>query len=179
LRPDFSDPPAARRHNSRVLYEIHLPPPLAGVDTPSPVTVQHHGWYPVVTGAAVRFRRSLKLWQRYTITTRILGWDERSFYIQQVFESRGELVNEIWLEGRFLARSGPKPSIAEVLALAGHTGPSPALEPAVSDWLGALHAERTCPARPRRLECQPSWTLCPPILYSPIRGNSMGMFTRE
>jgi acyl-CoA thioesterase FadM len=108
--------------------------------------IRQRGWYPVVTGAAVRFRRSLKLWQRYTITTRILGWDERSFYIQQVFESRGELVNEIWLEGRFLARSGPKPSIAEVLALAGHTGPSPALEPEVSDWLGALHAERIAPA---------------------------------
>ncbi len=107
--------------------------------------IRERTWYPVVTGAMVRFRRSLTLWQHYTITTRILGWDERSFYIQQVFESRGEVVNEIWLEGRFLARRGPKPSISDVLTLAGHSEPSPALEPVVADWVKALHARRAAP----------------------------------
>lgn len=105
--------------------------------------LRERGWYPVLTAANVRYRRSLSLWQRYTITTWILGWDERSFYIRQVFESRGELVNELLLEGRFLSRNRDKVGISDVLELAGHTAPSPALSPELAQWISLLETQRS------------------------------------
>ena len=41
---------------------------------------------PVVGGVIVRYRRSLKLFQRYDLKTRLLGWDERWLYIEQIME---------------------------------------------------------------------------------------------
>src|SRR5690606_2518316 len=34
-------------------------------------------WYPVVAAQTVSYRRSLTLGQRFEITTRVIGWDER------------------------------------------------------------------------------------------------------
>ncbi|MEK8228770.1 hypothetical protein NKG05_26400 [Oerskovia sp. M15] len=33
----------------------------------------------------MKYRRSLQLWDRFDITTRVLGWDERVVYMEQVF----------------------------------------------------------------------------------------------
>lgn len=39
----------------------------------------------VLAGAALRFRRPLSPFARFTLATRLLGWDERWIYAQQVF----------------------------------------------------------------------------------------------
>lgn len=39
----------------------------------------------VLGGAAMRFRRPLSPFARFTLATRLLGWDERWMYVQQVF----------------------------------------------------------------------------------------------
>ncbi|HTQ71037.1 MAG TPA: thioesterase family protein [Acidocella sp.] len=39
----------------------------------------------VLAGAAMRFRRSLSPFARFTLATRLLGWDERWMYVEQVF----------------------------------------------------------------------------------------------
>lgn len=42
-------------------------------------------WGALIGGACVRFRRSLKLFQRYQIETRLLSWDQRWWFIQHRF----------------------------------------------------------------------------------------------
>ncbi len=49
------------------------------------------GWYPVVAASTMKYRRSLQLGDRFEITTRVLGWDERVVYLEQVFSRRGDL----------------------------------------------------------------------------------------
>ena len=49
------------------------------------------GWYPVVAASTMKYRRSLQLGDRFEITTRVLGWDERVVYLEQVFTRRGDL----------------------------------------------------------------------------------------
>lgn len=39
----------------------------------------------VLAGAAMRFRRSLPPFSRFTLSTRMLGWDERWVYVEQIF----------------------------------------------------------------------------------------------
>ena len=104
--------------------------------------IRRRGWYPVVAAETIRFRRSLRLWQRYTITTRILGWSERAFYIEQTFERAGDTVAQALIEARFLARSGARVSAADVLAVAGVTEPSPALPEYLDDWLRSVERQR-------------------------------------
>ena len=47
------------------------------------------GWYPVVAASTMKYRRSLQLWDRFEIATRVLGWDERVVYLEQVFSRAG------------------------------------------------------------------------------------------
>uniref|UniRef100_A0A8C5RSV6 Protein THEM6 n=1 Tax=Laticauda laticaudata TaxID=8630 RepID=A0A8C5RSV6_LATLA len=41
----------------------------------------------MMTSSSWRFRRSLKLWERFAIRTRMLCWDDHAFYLEQQFIS--------------------------------------------------------------------------------------------
>ncbi len=42
----------------------------------------------VLGGTSIRFRRALRPFERFTLSTEILGWDERWIYIRQIFTGR-------------------------------------------------------------------------------------------
>jgi acyl-CoA thioesterase FadM len=92
------------------------------------------GLYPVVAAETIRFRRSLKLFERFEIETRVIGWDEQAFLLTHSFLRRGEVVAEAIIRSRFLKRGGGKASTAEVLGVLQTPGPSPALPPFVLRW---------------------------------------------
>jgi len=97
-------------------------------------------WYPVVAAASIKYKKSLQLGQRVTITTRVLGWDERVFYIEQVFTSGDTLHATAWIAGRFLAVGGkriPAPEVVELLSN-GTVPPSPELPPELAAWAKAV-----------------------------------------
>jgi len=50
------------------------------------------GWVPVATFITIRFRYPLKVFQRYQLHTRILWWDDRTFYWEQSFRRNGRVV---------------------------------------------------------------------------------------
>jgi acyl-CoA thioesterase FadM len=92
------------------------------------------GLYPVVAAETIRFRRSLKLFERFEIETRVIGWDEQAFLLTHSFLRRGEVVAEAVIRSRFLKRGGGKASSAEVLAVLEASGPSPELPPFIARW---------------------------------------------
>jgi acyl-CoA thioesterase FadM len=92
------------------------------------------GLYPVVAAQTIRYRRSLRLFQRFEIETRIVGWDEHALLLTHDFSSGGEAIAEAVVRWRFLKRGGGKASSAEVLELLGATTVSPALPPFVAAW---------------------------------------------
>lgn len=102
-----------------------------------------NGWYPVVAGETIRFYRSLKFWQAYTITTEVAGWDDKSIFLTQKFESRGELIASAVVNARFLAkptttapgRSVPTPEFLEFI---GESGDAPELPGWIAQWHRAL-----------------------------------------
>lgn len=98
---------------------------------------QERGWYPVVAASTVKYRRSLQLGEKFRITTRVLGWDERVVYLEQVFTRREELVARGVVAGRFLSRAGeriPAPAVAGLLG----GGESPPLPDDVAAWARAF-----------------------------------------
>lgn len=68
--------------------------------------IRKQGWYPVVAGQTITYRKSLKFGQRFTVETRVLGMDEHWFYLQQVFRRDGTVYAHALVRARFLARGG-------------------------------------------------------------------------
>ena len=97
-----------------------------------------NGWFPVVIGETMLFRRSLKLWQRFTVETTVMGWDEKSFFVQHRLESRGDLIGTAVVRARFLRISGGSVSCAEIAQLAGLPEHSPVLPDWVNRWVDGL-----------------------------------------
>lgn len=54
--------------------------------------MQRHKMAPIVGGSMVRYRRSLLPFQSFQLRTRLLGWDERWIYVEQVMESKGSIA---------------------------------------------------------------------------------------
>lgn len=73
------------------------------------------GWYSVVAGETIRFRRSLKLWDKFSLETKVIGHDEKNIFIRQRFYRKGELMAAALVRVSFLKRSGGRVLPSEVL----------------------------------------------------------------
>lgn len=74
-----------------------------------------NGWYSVVAGETIKFKRSLKLWDKFTLKTRIIGHDDKYFFIEQRFLMKDQEMAKGLVKVRFLKRAGGTVSVAEVL----------------------------------------------------------------
>ncbi len=51
------------------------------------------GWIPRIRAVTIRHRRSLKLFQRFELRTRLHSWDEKWFWFKQEFVCNGRIVS--------------------------------------------------------------------------------------
>lgn len=72
------------------------------------------GWYAVVAGETIKFKKSLELWDKFTLKTQIVGHDEKYFFIQQKFICKDQLMATGMVKVRFLKRKGGTVSPAEI-----------------------------------------------------------------
>jgi len=121
--------------------------------------IREKGWYPVVAAETITFKKSLKLGQRFTMTTRILGWDDKAIYMEQVFTRSGTFVARALIDARFLSRAGGKVGTAELYERVGMSGESPALPASLKLWIESNKAANLgSPATP-----QPPLEPAPPL----------------
>jgi len=73
-------------------------------------------WLPVLGGVTIRYQRPLHLFQTVELVTRIVGWDEKWFYLEQRFERPGKPVATAY--ARALVR-GPEGSVPCARVLEG------------------------------------------------------------
>ncbi|ROS73031.1 acyl-CoA thioesterase [Cellulomonas sp. PhB143] len=100
--------------------------------------LKEKSWGPVVASSTMTYRRSLRLWDRFEITSRVLGWDPRVVYMEQVFTRHGERCARGVVAARFLTRTGervPGDRVAEAL---DPGVVSPALPDDVARWADAV-----------------------------------------
>jgi acyl-CoA thioesterase FadM len=80
--------------------------------------VLSRGWRPMVGATFIRYKKSLLPFERFTIRSRIVCWDEKWLYFEHVLERRGEVAAQAYVRGLLRGREGnvrPK----ELLILAG------------------------------------------------------------
>ena len=93
-------------------------------------------WVPLVGSVSITYRRSLDLFARFTLSTRVLCWDEKWFYMEQVFRSDQGLAAIAWVKGLFRATDGniPPQRVVDIIA-SGTTSPaSPAVPEVLEQW---------------------------------------------
>jgi acyl-CoA thioesterase FadM len=66
-------------------------------------------WAPVVGAVWITYRRSLPLWARYQLATRLVCWDQRWFYMEQTFTGAEGLAAVGWVKGALVDKSGIVP----------------------------------------------------------------------
>ncbi|MGH8428339.1 MAG: acyl-CoA thioesterase [Bryobacteraceae bacterium] len=78
---------------------------------------QRH-WYAVAAAVEIRFQRPLKLWQRYTLATEIVDWNDTWFVFEQRFEIAGKLAARALVQAQFRTGRERVPT-SEVFAAVG------------------------------------------------------------
>ena len=91
-------------------------------------------WYAVVASESVTFRKSLELWQRFTVESRILGHDDKAVYQIHRAVVGGEVYAEMIVRARFLRKSGGVVNTDELFAALGRPDDTPPLPDWISDW---------------------------------------------
>ncbi|MCK6065895.1 MULTISPECIES: thioesterase family protein [Microbacterium] len=96
-----------------------------------------HGWYPVVSSETVTFRKSLNLWQRFELETRLIGHDDRALYLEHRAVVRGEIYARAIIRARMLKRSGGTVDHDELFTALGYPEGLPDVESWVHEWAAA------------------------------------------
>lgn len=91
--------------------------------------------YAVVGSEAIKFRRSLTLFARFTIKTKLIYWDDKFFFIQQHFIYKKEVAAAAIIKIRFLRKSGERVPPADILKLKGLLGTAPPRSDLVQNFL--------------------------------------------
>lgn len=93
---------------------------------------------PILAASQIRYRLSLDPFQKYTLRTQILCWDEKWVYIEQRF-LKGKDVAAIGLvKGCFFDQRHKKTvPTSELLHEIGYDGPSPETPPHITEWQNA------------------------------------------
>ena len=87
----------------------------------------------VLGASTVRFRRPLKPFQRYELTSRVLCWDDRWFFIEQRAETPQGTAAVAVMQGAFIGKGGIV-APARMLAEAGLPHESPPMPDFVAAW---------------------------------------------
>jgi len=69
--------------------------------------MRRRGWDPVVAAETIAFRKSLQLWQQYTIETRIIGLDAKAIYFEQRMVAGGEIYARAHIATRLVHKGRP------------------------------------------------------------------------
>ncbi|WP_199611483.1 acyl-CoA thioesterase [Flocculibacter collagenilyticus] len=72
-------------------------------------TMYKKGWIPVVAEHTMKYKKPLKLFQKYTVTMEIVEWDEKKFRMQHTFWVKDRVVAEGISLGCVLSKSGVIP----------------------------------------------------------------------
>jgi acyl-CoA thioesterase FadM len=99
--------------------------------------------YPVIAMQTITYRRSLELGDRFTIETRIAGYDDRAAYLEQRFVRDGEVTARAYLAARFLRDAGgvvPTREVGEVAGVDVEAHPVPAW---MAEWAAATRLPGT------------------------------------
>jgi acyl-CoA thioesterase FadM len=110
--------------------------------------VWRNGWTPVANAALIRFRRELRVFDRYRLETRVVGWQEQTVLIEQTFvfasgEREGQVSARALFKGALYDRKDRRyVPVAQTMETIGVSAESPATPQDIEAFLDADRAMR-------------------------------------
>ncbi|QYK01450.1 thioesterase family protein [Shewanella psychrotolerans] len=98
-------------------------------------------WMPIVNAAEFTYIRDIKPLHKFQIESKVVGWDEKYFYVEQRFVSDGTLRCIVHVRGVFVSNRKQVP-ITEMIKEAGFEGETPVLPPEVAKWKEFLQLKK-------------------------------------
>ena len=95
--------------------------------------ILHSRWQPLVGAIWVTYRRSLPLFSLFTLTSRLVCWDERWFYIEQTFTGHKGMAAVGWVKGVLRDANGVVDPHRVIEGVAPGTL-SPSMPEAIATW---------------------------------------------
>lgn len=102
--------------------------------------MRRRGWGPVVASETITFRKSLQLWQQYSIETRIIGLDTKAIYFEQRMVADGEIYASAFIATRLVAKGKPV-SLDDIMQEFG----TPPADLALPSWIQPWRTESALP----------------------------------
>lgn len=106
-------------------------------------TLRAQGWGITVAGNSTRYRRRIRMFERFELRSRCIGWDARFIYLEHAMWLGDTCANHILIRSAFTSRNGIVPP-EQVLAAMGQNTTSPDLPQWVQAWIAA-DAQRVWP----------------------------------
>ncbi|UWQ05006.1 acyl-CoA thioesterase [Aliiroseovarius crassostreae] len=109
--------------------------PLAGRTGLTRVLLKNR-WGLTMAGASVRYRKRIKMFERVEMHSRLVGWDDRFFYVEQSMWKGDDCANQIVYRSAVTDRNGIV-STDRVREALGHVDRPPQLPSWVQAWIDA------------------------------------------
>ncbi|MDJ0321208.1 acyl-CoA thioesterase [Pseudarthrobacter sp. PS3-L1] len=106
--------------------------------------MRQRSWGPVVAAETIAFRKSLKLWQKYSIETKIIGLDEKAIYSEQRMVVDGEIYARAFIATRLVHKGKPVSQDAIIAELG-----TPPAELELPEWIHAWRENNALPGARR------------------------------
>jgi len=90
--------------------------------------------FPVVGDAIAKFRRELRLFEKFSIESRLIGWDQKWGFLEHRFVRESRVVGVVAIRGVFKGRNGPVEPAVFLAELARDQ-----VSPALPDWAAHFH----------------------------------------
>ena len=98
-------------------------------------------WMPIVNATEFTYIRDIKPLEKFWIESKIVGWDEKYFYIEQRFLTERGLHCIVHVRGVFIHKRHQVP-IEQVVTTAGFTDERPEYPPEVAKWKAFLQLKK-------------------------------------
>ena len=98
-------------------------------------------WMPIVNASELTFFREIKPFEKFEIETKMVGWDEKYYYIEHRFITARGLHCIAHVRGVFVCK-GKQVPIKDLVREAGHIGDDPEMPSEVVKWIEFLQEKK-------------------------------------
>lgn len=107
--------------------------------------MRRNKWSPVVQSEQITFRRSINLWQQYTLETKMIGTDDKSVWFEQRFVVDGEIYVRAYVATRLISKNGPVANEEILRAVEQELGQPNPDGRQIPDWLHQWRVDAALP----------------------------------
>lgn len=122
-------------NNAKYLREFDLSRTIIFASNGYLGAIRKNGGFSVVNAGNIRYRRPMKLFQRYIIETKTVGWDDNTFYVEQRMKTSDGFVTAILFTKHAVRGTSLRKIIKEIH---GEEIPSPELSPEMKAWINSI-----------------------------------------